>query len=235
MNNLGAATRGAARRRLGTKAMRDVANLRAGFRAFRASYFEQRPRLFETLARGGQRPQALIVACSDSRVDPAILFNAEPGELFVVRNVANLVPPYRPDERHHGTSAALEFAVRDLRVRSIVVLGHSACGGIHALCESIRGRPLDREFISAWISIADRACRPHVERAPAGEDPGDNRRAEQAAIAQSVDNLRTFPWIAEGEQAGDVALHGWWFDMTAGALWALERDSRRFAAIEPSA
>lgn len=208
---------------------REISKLIAGFKGFRATYYERRPQLFQDLTREGQRPEILLIACSDARVEPAILFGAEPGELFVVRNVANLVPPYQPDGHYHGTSAAVEFAVRDLKVRDIVVLGHSHCGGIHALCESARGRTLDREFIAQWISIVGDATETLLS--PSGEN---NHAVEQAAVLCSIDNLRTFPWIVQGEQSGELALHGWWFDMDHGALWALDHEARTFKPLDLS-
>ena len=191
----------------------------AGFRVFRAKYFEQRPGLYEGLASGGQSPEVLVIACSDSRVDPAILLNAEPGELFVVRNVANLVPPYQPDGHYHGTSAALEFAVRDLGVRHIVVLGHSRCGGIDALCRNLAGNPLPREFIGPWVSIAKPATEACEHQRT---DEAQARAIGHAAVRTSVANLRTFPWVTDAEATGRLALHGWWFDLDAGALLGLD-------------
>jgi carbonic anhydrase len=158
--------------------MAGIDKLIAGFRAFRVKYFEQRPALFEGLA-GGQRPEVLVIACSDSRVDPAILLNAEPGELFVVRNVAALVPPYQPDEHYHGTSAALEFAVRDLEVGHVVVLGHSSCGGMTALRRSLSGDPPPREFIGPWVSITETAAPDCAHHGSAGDG---SRRLEEAAV-----------------------------------------------------
>ncbi len=191
--------------------MTGLSKLLSGFQAFRETYFADAPSLFRSLSRDGQKPKVLVIACSDSRVDPAILFNAEPGELFVVRNVANLVPPYQPDGQYHGTSAAIEFAVRDLGVSEILVLGHSSCGGIGALRDLARGRPETREFIGPWVAIAADACSAHAGA----------REVEQAAIRQSVANLRSFPWLAEREAAGALTLHGWWFDIEAGRLWRL--------------
>src|SRR3546814_423075 len=136
-----------------------IERLVAGFRGFRARYYEQRPERMEELAARGQAPEVMVIACSDSRVDPALLLGEEPGEVFTVRNVANLVPPYAPDDRLHGTSAALEFAVRDLEVRHVVVLGHSACGGIRALRAAASGEPSAREFMAPWMTIAEDACR----------------------------------------------------------------------------
>lgn len=196
-----------------------IDKLTAGFRVFRAKYFDHRPEIYEGLVKGGQSPDVLVIACSDSRVDPAILLNAEPGELFVVRNVANLVPPYQPDGHYHGTSAALEFAVRDLGVRDVVVLGHSRCGGMEALRRSLAGNPSPREFIGPWVSIAD-----HGDEHNHGDDPDLSRRLEESAIRTSLANLRTFPWVAEAERAGKLALHGWWFDLEAGALFGLRPD-----------
>jgi len=193
--------------------MSEISRLQDGFRAFRAAYFENKPEVYGELAKHGQQPKYLIVACSDSRVDPAILFGAEPGEMFVVRNVANLVPPYQPDGMCHGTSAAIEFAVRDLAVEHIIVLGHSSCGGIKSLCAEAHGDHPDRDFISPWMALAD----------PTGEaDHADPRSIEQAAIRGSLANLRGFPWIAEAMAAGRLSLHGWWFDMDEGALWLLD-------------
>ncbi|MEO5334652.1 MAG: carbonic anhydrase [Magnetococcus sp. YQC-5] len=196
-----------------------------GFCGFRERYFSQKPELFETLVSDGQRPKAMVVSCSDSRVDPAILFGAEPGEIFVIRNVANLIPPYEPDGRHHGTSAALEFAVRDLGVRNILVLGHSRCGGMHALQEHLSGQPLDREFIASWVSIA-------ASSLEANPWMGESHRLEQAAIRQSLANLRTFPWVKYQETAGDLTVHGWWFEMDAGRLWYLDESRDEFQLLD---
>ena len=123
-----------------------------GYRRFRANAWLERRRLFETLAVEGQAPRALVIACADSRVDPAMIFDAAPGELFIVRNVANLVPPYAPDAAYHGTSAAIEFAVCVLEVPDIVVLGHANCGGVRALLEGVPDGA--RDFVGPWISIA---------------------------------------------------------------------------------
>ena len=190
--------------------MSETKKLLKGFARFREAYFEKDTLLFQQLSTRGQSPHTLLIACSDSRVDPGLLFGVKPGELFVVRNVANLVPPYQPDTRLHGTSSAIEFAVRDLKVSQIIVLGHSNCGGIHALCRHLKGEVLDREFIERWVSIAADAVSPHVDNLP--------QDAEQAAIIASVENLKTFPWIDEQIKSGDLTLHGWWFDLALGEL-----------------
>lgn len=196
-----------------------IDSLIAGFRAFRARYYEQRPERMAELAARGQSPAVMVIACSDSRVDPALLLGAEPGELFIVRNVANLVPPYAPDSNYHSTSAALEFAVRDLKVRHIIVLGHSACGGIAALRAAAAGAPAEREFIAAWMEIAASACRCGDDAAPA-----DQQSVEHEGIRISLRNLRSFPWVDARVRAGELTLAGWWVDLVGGRLCRVEPD-----------
>ena len=192
-----------------------------GYRRFReTAYREHRP-LYEALVAQGQSPRAMVIGCSDSRVDPAILFATEPGEIFVVRNVANLVPPYAPSADYHGTSAAVEFAVRSIKVEHVIVLGHARCGGIAALLDDFSG--LGADFIRPWMQIAA----PAMERAKAaatagGADP--HRCCEHEAIKTSLANLRSFPWIAERIAAGTLHLHGWYFDLETGELLQLKDD-----------
>ncbi len=204
---------------------RDISHLTDGIRAFKARHYGGDSGLMRSLVEDGQAPATLMISCSDSRVDPAILSGADPGELFTVRNVANLVPPYAPDHSHHGTGAAIEYAVRDLKVDHIVVMGHAHCGGIKALIGSARGQRMARDFINDWVEIALDACRIQV-----GPD-GDRRDVsldllkdnaflvERAAIAHSLDNLLTYPWLKERVEAGTLQLHGWWFDLETGDLW----------------
>jgi carbonic anhydrase len=192
-----------------------LAPLLDGFDAFRARYFDGASSLYSELALSGQKPHTLFVACSDSRVDPAILFNVEPGEFFVVRNVANLVPPYQPDGGLHGTSSAIEYAVRDLLVSQIVVCGHSNCGGIDALVRGLNGEVIAREFIGPWVSIAEEAVRPHCQ--------SSSKEAEQAGVLSSLSNLKTFPWIQARLNDGSLELHGLWFDRAAGELVVLDQ------------
>lgn len=196
-----------------------IRRLLAGVRAFRARYYEARPERLRPLVELGQSPQILMIACADSRIDPALLTDAEPGELFVVRNVANLVPPHAPDTGLHGTSAAIEFAVRDLKVEHIVVLGHAGCGGIRALIE---GEHEEREFIDAWVAIAEDAVR---------ECGHDHAAVERAAISGSLKNLLTFPWIRERHATGALQIHGWWFDLEAGELWYTEPGVEGFSPL----
>ncbi len=194
-----------------------VQRLVAGYRGFRARYYEQRPERMHELAVHGQSPDVLVIACADSRIDPALLFDSEPGELFVVRNVANLVPPYGPDGHPHGTSAAMEFAVRDLGVRHVVILGHSACGGIGALRATSAGEELPRDFIAPWMQIAADACPCDAD----GNVP-DQETVEHAGIRVSLRNLMSFPWVAEKVEAGELHLHGWWVDLQAGRLCSID-------------
>jgi carbonic anhydrase len=190
-----------------------IDRLVAGFRAFRARYYEQRPERMQELSAHGQSPDVMLIACSDSRVDPALLLGSEPGEIFIVRNIANLIPPYGPDDGLHGTSASLEFAVRDLGVSHIIVLGHSACGGIGALRAAISGEPDAREFMAAWTDIAADAC-------PCGADGQvpSQPLVEQEAIRISLRNLATFPWINDRIAGGTLDIRGWWVDLDDGRL-----------------
>ncbi len=208
-----------------------VSALIDGFKRFRNDFFGGNKVFFSQLVKCGQKPKTMVISCSDSRVDPAILFGSRPGELFVIRNVANLVPPYQPDDQYHGISAAIEFGVRDLRVEDIVILGHAYCGGINALCAHARGEVAeDREFITPWVKIALPALETHRATDPQFED---NASAEQHSIVNSLDNLRTFPWLAELEAAGKLSLHGWWFDMDNGALWYYEPLEKCFSQMLP--
>lgn len=188
------------------------------YRRFRENAYREHRDLYDALVSQGQAPRAMIIGCSDSRVDPAILFGTAPGEVFVVRNVANLVPPYAPSADYHGTSAAVEFAVRSLKVEHIIVLGHARCGGIAALLDDVSG--LGDDFIRPWMQIAAPAReRALAEAAHAGLDP--HRCCEHEAIKVSLANLRGFPWIAERVQAGALDLHGWYFDLETGELLRL--------------
>ena len=209
-----------------------VSALIDGFANFRNDFFSENTVFFSRLVKRGQKPKTMVISCSDSRVDPAILFSTRPGELFVIRNVANLVPPYQPDDQYHGISAAIEFGVRDLNVEDIVILGHAYCGGVNALCAHARGEVAkNREFITPWIKIA----LPAIENLRAS-DPQfeDNANVEQHSIVNSLENLRTFPWLAEREATGKLSLHGWWFDMDNGALWCYEPLKKCFSKMIPS-
>jgi carbonic anhydrase len=208
--------------------VQEIARFIAGFKRFKQQYFGQEKDRF-ALLRHEQNPKVLLIGCSDSRVDPAILTGCAPGELFVVRNVANLVPPCEHDGQFHGVSAALEYAVCHLEVEHIIVLGHSGCGGINALMHGIpNGRPGD--FIGRWVQIAKKG-RERVLMELSGKEPEKQSRAcEQAAILISLENLLTFPWIRERVDSGSLLLHGWYFDICTGQLYSYDPDG---AAFEP--
>jgi len=196
-----------------------------GYRRFRSNGWSRHRDLFDTLSQG-QSPRTMVIACSDSRVDPQLIFDAAPGELFSVRNVANLVPPYAPDAAYHGTSAALEFAVRALRVSDIVVMGHAQCGGVRALLE---GAPLDGlDFIAPWMEIAAPA---RAKALAADVEPVQRQECcEFETVKLSLKNLMTFPWVAERVQAGDLRLHGCYFAVATGKLLMLGADGEFRAA-----
>ncbi len=226
-----------------TERKQPIRQLLAGIKGFRARYYERRPESMRQLVAEGQKPEVMLIGCSDSRVDPALLTQAEPGELFVVRNVANLVPPYRPDGSHHGTSAAIEYAVRVLHVGHIIVLGHAHCGGIQGLIRLRTGDPGENDFLLPWVSIADAALQPYLSGTAPGEDE-ERRRAdaerlrqfpdmvERAAVRASVENLLTFPFVRDLVEAGSLEIHGWWFDLETGDLWAIDSESKIFLPVE---
>ena len=189
-----------------------------GYRKFRAEIWPGERARYEALAHWGQSPETMVIACSDSRVDPQTVFAAVPGELFVVRNVAALVPPYELDGGRHGTSAALEFGVKVLKVARLVVLGHGQCGGVRAM--AVGPPPQARDFIATWVEIG----RPALERAGAAAG-GKLDKLEAEVVRLSMENLRTFPWIAAAVDSGRLALQGYLFDVHTGVLTAIGPDS----------
>jgi carbonic anhydrase len=201
----------------------------AGFQRFRERSFADDDAQFHDLVQFGQAPTTMVVGCCDSRVDPALILDCAPGDLFVIRNVANLVPPAENLGHYHGTSAALEFGVRNLAVQHIIVLGHAHCGGIHALLES--GVARDDSFIAEWMRIAD-AAREKIEQefAEAGSEVRQ-RACEQQAILVSLNNLKTFPWIRERVEQGGLALHGWYFDIEHGELLGYNTTTCQFETL----
>jgi carbonic anhydrase len=213
--------------------MKDLTDLISGFSRFQERYIHRNGALFERLVRQGQSPKVMVVACSDSRVDPAIITDCDPGDLFVVRNVANLVPPFEEGGGYHGTSAALEFAVRCLRVEHVIVMGHARCGGIRALLGDIRFEGRAGQFISPWMSIADAARREAMAAHPHAEDEARAVACEQAAIRISLHNLSGFPFVREEVAAGELRLHGWYFDLSHGVLLSHDPGSGEFRALVP--
>ncbi|HEY4379880.1 MAG TPA: carbonic anhydrase [Acidobacteriaceae bacterium] len=212
--------------------MADIATFLAGFERFQEKYFAGDDSIFSRL-RQGQNPRALVISCCDSRADPGMLMGAGPGDIFVVRNVANLVPPYRNGAEMPGIRADIEFAIKGLNVEHIIILGHSSCGGIRALMDGEGITSNQYEFIGAWVTIAA-AARERVLRELAGEPEAVQARAcGQWAIALSLGNLLTFPWIRDRVQAGSLALHGWYFDIDAGELLAYSAETSTFAPLVP--
>jgi carbonic anhydrase len=193
-------------------------DLLEGHTRFRTGYWRRHKKRFFTLAREGQSPPAMVIACADSRVAPELIFDVAPGEIFVVRNVSALVPPYAPDTGNHGTSAALEFAVNALQVRTIVVLGHSQCGGIRALMSGPGAK--NGDFIDSWMAIAQTARARVCDAPDAASMSFDTLCAhcERAAIRVSLENLMTFPWIAARIAAGTLSINGLHFNVQTGKL-----------------
>ncbi|MET0270377.1 MAG: carbonic anhydrase [Sphingomonas sp.] len=209
--------------------MTDFSQLIDGYRRFKSGHWATQRARWETLAKG-QDPKVMVIACSDSRVDPTQIFDASPGEMFVVRNVANLVPPFETSTGYHGVSAALEFAVTQLEVPEILVMGHGACGGCKAALSQgfLDTKPGEGGFISDWISLLDKA-RETVAAKHGTEGPDAARAMEEQAVRVSLDNLRTFPWISEREAAGRLRLHGAYFAISDGNLNVLDPETDSFS------
>ncbi len=210
---------------------KELIRLISGFRRFKEKYFEPENSFYRNLATG-QSPKTLIVGCSDSRVDPAIITSAAPGELFVVRNVANLVPPYEgPSLGLHGVSAAIEFAVVNLKVENIVVLGHRQCGGIRVLMSSDHVNT--SSFVDQWMRIAQPAKERVLQREGAAT-PLDqlSQHCEFESIIESISNLRTFPFVIDAIRERDLSLIGAYFDLESGRLYELAEDHSGFVLID---
>lgn len=202
-----------------------------GFKRFHKQNYEENRALFDRLSKQGQSPKTIVVGCCDSRVDPAIVTDCDPGDLFIIRNVANLVPPFETSGNYHGTSAALEFGVRHLQVENIVVLGHAQCGGIRALMNQAPGAEPQEGFISSWMNVASNARNRVLSRMHGEPLEIQARACEQEGILVSLDNLLTFPWILERVAQKKLALHGWYFDMERGELLRYNSGSNRFEAL----
>lgn len=201
-----------------------------GYRGFRANRLPIEQSRYRALAESGQQPEIMVIGCCDSRASPEVIFEASPGELFVVRNVANLVPPYAPTGSTHGVSAAIEFAVQALGVKHIVVLGHARCGGIQAFAE--QDAPLSPgDFIGKWMSLISPAAEAVGAR---GDRPlADYLRAlEQASMIQTLGNLRTFPFVRTAMDCGRLRLHAAWFDVATGQMAVCDTAAGTFALVE---
>jgi carbonic anhydrase len=201
--------------------------LLAGYRAFVAGRHATERERYRELAKDGQSPETMMIACCDSRAAPEMIFDARPGELFMVRNVANLMPPYAPDDQYHATSAALEYGVQVLKVKHIVVLGHGRCGGIKAALDPATSPLSPGDFIGKWMSL----LAPAAARVNALDFMTQAERQtalERASIRASIENLRTFPCVSILEGKGRISLHGAWFDIETGELWVMDPVSGDF-------
>lgn len=205
--------------------MNSISDLLNGYRAFRDGPYKQQVDLYESLGKG-QSPNIMIIGCADSRADPADIFNAAPGQLFVVRNVANLVPPYEETDGLHGVSAALEFAVGSLNVGHIVVMGHGGCGGVQASLMAAEDRPLG-QFIGPWVKLLDSARDEVLDTGSA--DPQTD--LEHAGVGASISNLMTFPFVRDAVASGALELHGAWFAIAHGELHWRDNTTGQFEKV----
>lgn len=217
-----------------------IAGLIEGAIAFREREYRSDQERMSELAEQ-QSPEVLMIGCSDSRVDPAIICGAQPGEIFTVRVVANLVPYFSlAVGQGQGVRAAIEYAVQHLGVSDIVVFGHARCGGIKAAIDTAAGNAPETDFIGPWLEMARPACHQEVVDQETGERrpvPIENLQeysylVERASVLQSVENLRTYPWIRDRLDAGQITLHGWWFDLETGDLWTTSPKDGHFLPVE---
>jgi carbonic anhydrase len=194
--------------------------LLAGYRNFMGGRYADERERYRVLADTGQKPHTLIIACCDSRAAPETIFDCGPGELFVVRNIANMVPPYEPDSQFHGTSAALEYAIQVLKIRNIVVMGHGRCGGIQAALDPELEPLSPGDFIGKWIGLV----RPAASKIQSNDLMTQAERQtalERVSIRNSIANLATFPFVQMLTDKGELAIHGAWFDISTGELWVM--------------
>jgi len=204
----------------------------AGFKAFRVGELQEKAVAWEELFEKGQSPRVAVVACSDSRVDPATVLNTGPGEIFVIRNVANLVPPFDETAAHYSVSAALEYAVQHLNVEHILVLGHAYCGGIGSLFQPGEVGAEGNVFIPSWMTAAEPAHRRVVATLPDASETEQARACEMAAIQVSLENLMTFDFVRERVSRGALKLHGWHVDIRAGTLSCYKSDTNQFETVD---
>jgi carbonic anhydrase len=190
-----------------------------GYQSFRKKYASGDESVMHCLSREGQKPKIMVIACCDSRVDPALILQCDPGDLFVVRNVANIVPPYEKDEAHHGTSAALEFGINVLKVQHLILLGHSQCGGVQALLNPVDNTPND--FINNWVSLIETP----------GFQKHDPDEYATLALKQSYQHCLTFPWIKEKVLQKELTIHLWFFDIETGQIFQYSAEEKIYMPL----
>lgn len=197
---------------------KNFSKLLKGYHKFRDKYVHGSKSVMKKLADDGQKPEIMMIACCDSRVDPALILQCEPGDLFVVRNVANIIPPYEKDKGHHGVSAALEFGVNMLKVKHLIILGHSQCGGIQTL---LRGDDRNSDFLHDWLEVIDMNK----------NDIKSTNQAVKLALQQSYENCLQFPWIAKSIQDGSLQIHLWFFDIFKGKISSFDFDRKQYRLL----
>ncbi len=200
----------------------DIKKLITGNHKFKTKFFDSKNTIFNELVTFGQKPKIMLVTCSDSRIDPAMIFNCQPGELFVVRNIANLIPPYEDNDTYHGTSAALEFGTCFLDIKHVIILGHTNCGGIRSLIENTN-QVLDKKnysFVAKWMDLAKPAYDQVMAKYLHATLEEKIILCEQYALINSLQNLYSFPWIKRHIDNHDLSLHAWYFDLTTGIIHA---------------
>ena len=202
-----------------------------GYRNFMSGRYATESERYRKLAEEGQKPTTMVIACCDSRAAPETIFDCGPGQLFVLRNVANLVPPYGPDAAYHGTSSAIEFAIIHLKVENIVVMGHGRCGGIAGALATAGGHAPEGAFIGKWLTMIEEVAG-KVEANSLLTASEQQTALERIVIRQSIGNLLTFPFVKDRVEANELSLHGAWFDISSGELWTMNGESGDFMRPE---
>lgn len=202
------------------------------YHGWKATTYTENKAWYRRLATEGQRPRAMVISCCDSRVHVTSIFGADQGEFFIHRNIANLVPPYEPDGDHHGTSAAIEYAVTALKVAHLIVLGHSECGGVQGCIDMCKGNApqLDAKesFVGRWMDI----LKPKFELvADVQDDTEQARQFERQTVVASLENLMTFPFVSDAVQSGDLSIHGLWTDIGEGGLEFYDPNEKKFTPV----
>ena len=202
-----------------SKSMSTIEKMWINFKDFKHTYYEKPSNDFKNLLKNGQNPKTLVIACCDSRVDPAIIFGTNPGDIFVLRNIANIVPSYNTNIKDYSTFAALEFAVIKLKIKDIVILGHSNCAGIQALIDDLHFKiKIDQEFLKSWVNI-NKTCTDHNK---------DIETVSHLSIKNSLYNLLSFPFVEKQIQRGLLKIHGWWYEINKGELWYYNQKHKIF-------